>query len=56
MLASRNGGVPLIEHAPKSKLFQAILTLTEQITGETAMAGNPEPAKGSVWSIFGAKK
>jgi pilus assembly protein CpaE len=56
MMASRNGGVPLIEHAPKSKLFQSILTLTEQITGETAMAGAPDAAKGGVWSIFGAKK
>jgi pilus assembly protein CpaE len=39
MLASRNAGVPLIEHAPKSKLFQSILSMTESITGETAMAG-----------------
>lgn len=55
MLASRNTGVPLIEHAPKSKLFHAILSLTEQITGETAMAGNPEAGKGGVWSIFAKK-
>ncbi|MBX9652729.1 pilus assembly protein CpaE [bacterium] len=56
MLASRNSGVPLIEHAPKSKLFQSILTMTEQITGETAMSGSGEAAKSGVWSFFGAKK
>jgi pilus assembly protein CpaE len=56
MLASRNSGVPLIEHAPKSKLFQSLLTLTEQVTGETAMAGSTETAKSGVWSLFGSKK
>lgn len=56
MLASRNSGIPLLEHAPKSKLFQSILTMAEQITGETAMAGTPETPKSGVWSIFGPKK
>lgn len=45
MMASRNAGIPLIGHAPKSKLFHAILSMTEAITGETAMAGASQAGK-----------
>lgn len=41
MLASRNNGVPLVEHAPKSKLYQAIVNLTDSLLGVAAA-----PAKG----------
>lgn len=54
MLASRNAGVPLIEHAPKSKLFQSILSMTESITGETAMAG-AGPAQKRSFFFFGGQ-
>lgn len=45
MLASRNAGIPLISHAPKSKLFQSVLSMTEAVTGETAMAGTSQSQK-----------
>lgn len=31
MMASRNNGVPLYEHAPKSKLYQAILSMSDAV-------------------------
>lgn len=42
MLASRNSGVPLVEHAPKSKLYQSIMAMTELLVGKSE---TPQPAK-----------
>lgn len=38
MMASRNSGIPLIEHAPKSKLYQSIVTLAELVVGKVEHA------------------
>lgn len=49
MIASRNSGIPLIEHAPKSKLYQAIVQMTETLVGQSA---EPVPS-GSGGGLFG---
>jgi pilus assembly protein CpaE len=40
MMASRNAGVPLIQHAPRSKVHQSVAALAE------ALCGKEEPADG----------
>jgi pilus assembly protein CpaE len=42
MIGSRNAGVPLIQHAPKSRVQQALAGLALQIMGKNG----PEPEKG----------
>jgi pilus assembly protein CpaE len=42
MMSSRNAGVPLVRHAPRSKLQQSVQGLCELVTGKTADA---EPKK-----------
>jgi pilus assembly protein CpaE len=42
MLGSRNAGVPLIQHAPRSKAHQSIVGLAKQLCGKKAAA---EPKK-----------
>jgi pilus assembly protein CpaE len=44
VLASRNAGVPLIQHAPRSKVCQSILGIASALSG-TPMVAQPAPAK-----------
>lgn len=46
MMASRNNGVPLVEHAPRSKLYQAIVQMGEGLTGTEAAPEKPKEKKG----------
>lgn len=55
MIGSRNAGVPLIQHAPKSKVHQSLMGLAAALTGK----GNgkpPEKESGGGWSLFSRKK
>jgi pilus assembly protein CpaE len=38
MMSSRNAGIPLVQHAPRSKLQQSIMGLAEAVTGKTGEA------------------
>jgi pilus assembly protein CpaE len=62
MIGSRNVGVPLVQHAPKSKANQSIAGLAQAICGKNGQLP-PQPvaaaspaATGIFGSIFGAKK
>lgn len=46
MMASRNNGVPLLEYAPKSKLYQAIGQMCEALSTQEAGEGEEEKKKG----------
>lgn len=46
MLASRNSGVPLVEHAPKSKLYQSIVSMTELLCGKSETPQPPKKERG----------
>jgi len=46
MCESRNGGIPLVQHAPRSKLYQSIAGLAQSLTGREAQ---PAAAKGRKW-------
>ncbi len=47
---AKNEGIPLSQHAPKSKLQQAFLGLAQSLTGKQLV--QPQKEK-SLWSIFG---
>lgn len=47
MMASRNNGIPLLEHAPKSRLYGAVQAMTEAI-----ISGNGEVIKKSTKKPF----
>jgi pilus assembly protein CpaE len=51
MMASRNAGVPLLEHAPRSKLFLAMQSLCDALAAEVAESGKTD--RGGGW--FGRK-
>jgi len=56
MVEVRNNGVPLIEQAPKAAITQAILGLTDALTGEQRAETTPENNKLSRWlNIWPAK-
>lgn len=46
MMASRNNGVPLFEHAPKSRLYQAVLAMSESLESGNGVAAKPKERKG----------
>jgi pilus assembly protein CpaE len=50
MLDARNHGVPLVQHAPKTKVLQSIAGLAQAVSGKTAQAGPKE--KTSRWALF----
>lgn len=52
MLAARSSGVPLVLHAPKSKINQALMELTQAVCG-TNGDRPPEP-KRRLFSLFGS--
>jgi pilus assembly protein CpaE len=52
MQESRNAGVPLIQHAPRSKIQQSISGLAAAMTGK---GGQAAPRKERSWSLFGRK-
>ncbi len=54
MVEVRNNGVPLIEQAPKAKITQSIMMLTEALAG-SATAGNPlrEKSANGLSKLFG---
>lgn len=57
MMGSRNSGVPLIQHAPKSKAHQSITALGNALCGKQEKVEAPEPKKKSgLGSIFGRGK
>jgi pilus assembly protein CpaE len=49
MIESRNAGVPLLQHAPRSKIQQAIAGLAQALTGKDGAA--PAPAKKRFFSF-----
>lgn len=53
MLASRNSGVPLIEHAPRSRLYQSIVAMTDVLVGGNGVAPAVEPPKKKSRFFFG---
>ncbi|MGQ9576921.1 MAG: response regulator [Thermoguttaceae bacterium] len=59
MVEVRNNGVPLIEHAPKAAITQAILGLAEALTSEDKRRAATQPAKsglGRLLSFWPGKK
>jgi MinD-like ATPase involved in chromosome partitioning or flagellar assembly len=38
MMASRNAGIPLVQHAPRSKIHQSIQGLAEVLSGKASEA------------------
>jgi pilus assembly protein CpaE len=50
MTDARNHGVPLLQHAPKSKVLQSYAALAQAISGKEAPAGARE--KASRWALF----
>jgi pilus assembly protein CpaE len=61
MVEIRNNGVPLIDQAPRAGITQALLALSEALTGEKAKADAPaaaagaKPAGGSWLNFMGSK-
>jgi pilus assembly protein CpaE len=53
MTDSRNAGVPLLQHAPKSKAQQSIAGLVQALTGKNDQAAGGK--KASSWSLFSRK-
>ncbi len=49
MIESRNNGVPLIQHAPKSKAQQSITGLAQALTGKSQHAATAPKAKKWFW-------
>jgi pilus assembly protein CpaE len=49
---SRNAGVPLVLHAPKSKAQQAIAGLAAALTGKTNGTPPPKKERGGLFSLF----
>jgi pilus assembly protein CpaE len=47
---SRNQGVPLLQHAPKSKVQQSFAGLAQQLTGKETQSSGKDKARG--WSLF----
>jgi pilus assembly protein CpaE len=52
MTESRNQGVPLVQHAPRSKLQQSIAGLAEALAGKPLQAPTKEKGR---WSLFTRK-
>jgi pilus assembly protein CpaE len=50
MIESRNAGVPLLQHAPRSKIQQAVAGLAQALTGKAESA--PQPVKKSRFFSF----
>jgi pilus assembly protein CpaE len=46
LMESRNHGVPLVQHAPKSKVQMSIIGLVNKICGHEVLAGQKEKARG----------
>jgi pilus assembly protein CpaE len=57
MIEARNNGVPLIQHAPKSKAHQSIVGLAEVLAGHDPYApAKPKAAKPAGWrGIFSSR-
>jgi pilus assembly protein CpaE len=53
MMAARNNGLPIAEVAPKSKIHQAILQVSEVVAGEPVDIEKPKERKG--FFFFGGK-
>jgi pilus assembly protein CpaE len=49
MIESRNNGVPLIQHAPKSKAQQSITGLAQTLTGRGQQSATAAKAKKWFW-------
>lgn len=45
MMSSRNSGVPLMEHAPRSRLYQSIVAMTDAIVGGNGVQQGESPKK-----------
>lgn len=52
MAEVRNNGVPLLEHAPRAPLSQAVLGLAQQMTGGGEQEAAPASARGGRWLTF----
>jgi pilus assembly protein CpaE len=52
MQDARNQGVPLVQHAPRSKVHQSLVGLAEALTGKPTLAGKE---KSSRWALFSRK-
>jgi pilus assembly protein CpaE len=61
MVEIRNNGVPLIDQAPRAGITQALVALSESLTGEKAKGDAPaaaagaKPAGGSWLNFMGGK-
>jgi pilus assembly protein CpaE len=51
MMSSRNAGIPLIQHAPRSKIQQSIMGLAEALTGKTEEV-EPKKKKSKLFSFM----
>jgi pilus assembly protein CpaE len=52
VMESRNQGVPLVQSAPKSKVYQNIFSLGQALTGKTAQAGAKAEKSSWIGGIF----
>jgi pilus assembly protein CpaE len=53
VIGARVSGHPLIKHAPKSRVQQSILGLSQALFGRTAAGGDVRESKG--WGFFGKR-
>jgi pilus assembly protein CpaE len=53
MIESRNAGVPLVQHAPRSKVQQSIAGLAQALTGKTE--ATVQPARSGLRGLFSFK-
>jgi pilus assembly protein CpaE len=53
MLEARNQGIPLLQHAPKSKLQQSVAGLVGALVGKDIQAPTEKSKRG--WSLFSRK-
>lgn len=56
MIGSRNAGVPLIQHAPKSKVQASLMGLAAALQGKSNGQADKEKESGGGWSLFGSRK
>jgi Flp pilus assembly CpaE family ATPase len=55
MMESRNHGVPLLQHAPRSKVQQSIAGLAHALCDKDPKSNAKEKDKAGRWALFSRK-
>jgi pilus assembly protein CpaE len=56
MNSARVNGVPLIQHAPKSRVYQSLVGLSQALSGKPVTPIKAEPEGGFFSNFFGKRK